>query len=241
MKRMMFFTIALAFFTTMLTNAQTFTITLHETELNCPIGELSSFHIDVTNTSDSELELFLVRRLPNFPDGWITNLCFGTCYPPFLDSIVTNPDFGNTPLAVGETRTVDVDVTPSSEESTTIRIIIGDPRHPLQTEIVNLTANGVVTGIEDEIDNPLEFSLSQNYPNPFNPTTTIKFSIAKKSFTVLSVFNSVGQKIKDLARGEFSAGIYHCEFNAAELPSGVYFYQLKSGNFTETKRMLLLK
>ncbi|NOX18703.1 MAG: T9SS type A sorting domain-containing protein [Chlorobi bacterium] len=242
MKRFLYFSIVSAFLFTTLINAQTFTVTLHETELDCQIDTTTAFHIDVTNTSGSELELFVVRRLPNFPEGWITNLCFGTCYPPHLDSIVTNPDFGNSPLAIDETRTIDVDVTPNSEETTTIRIVIADVRHPLQTEIVSLTANGVVTGIEDEINNPLEFSLSQNYPNPFNPATTIKFSIADdNAFTVLSVYNAVGQKIAVLARGYFSAGVYNYEFNAAELPSGVYFYQLKSGNFTETKRMLLLK
>ncbi len=228
-------------------SAQTFEITLHDTELNCPIGELTSFHIDVTNTSDNELELYVVRRLFNFPDGWITNLCFKTCYPPHLDSIVTNSEFGNTPLAVGETRTIYVDVTASSEETTTIRIIVADVRHPLQTKLVTLTANGVVTGIEDEMNTPLEFSLAQNYPNPFskkaggNPTTTIKFSIPENSNTVLTVFNLLGEKVADLVNNFLAAGTYSVEFKADDLPSGIYLYRLQSGNFTDTKRMLLIK
>ncbi len=241
MKRAIYFSIVLTFFMTVFANAQTFTVTLHETELNCPIGETTAFHIDVTNASDGELELFVVRRLPNFPDGWRNSLCFGTCYPPFQDSIVTNPDFGNTPLAIGETRVLDVDVTPSSEETATIRIVIADVRHPLQTEIINLTANGVVTGVEEETGIPFDFALYQNYPNPFNPATIIKFAISKSSFTVLNVYNSLGQKVAELVNGRLSAGVYSFEFDASGLTSGVYFYQLRSGNYTETKRMLLLK
>jgi hypothetical protein len=96
--------------------------------------------------------------------------------------------------------------------------------------------------IDNEI--PSRFELSQNYPNPFNPTTTIKFSVLAErevANTKLMVYNILGQQVAELLNKPLSAGNYQVEFNATNLPSGVYFYRLQSGNFTETKKMLLMK
>ena len=90
-------------------------------------------------------------------------------------------------------------------------------------------------------DNPTEYSLEQNYPNPFNPTTTIKFSIPRKGFLTIKLYNLVGEEITTLINEEKAAGNYKIEFDATLLPSGVYFYQLRAGDFVGTKKMLLLK
>ncbi|MFC2119770.1 T9SS type A sorting domain-containing protein, partial [Bacteroidota bacterium] len=96
--------------------------------------------------------------------------------------------------------------------------------------------------VEDETPNlPTEFSLAQNYPNPFNPSTTIKFSLPSSSYTTLKVYNALGEEIVVLLDKEFTAGIYEVEWNANGLPSGVYFYQLQTAGYVETKKMLLLK
>ena len=87
---------------------------------------------------------------------------------------------------------------------------------------------------------PTEFSLSQNYPNPFNPTTKISFSISKKSYVTLNIYNTLGSKISELVREEKEAGRYEIDFNALSLPSGVYFYKLSAGNSIQTKKMVLL-
>jgi len=91
-----------------------------------------------------------------------------------------------------------------------------------------------------------EFSLLQNYPNPFNPTTTISFTIpnvvdAKFASTTLKVFDILGREITTIVNDNKTAGTYKIIFNASDLPSGVYFYQLKSNNYLETKKMILMK
>lgn len=100
----------------------------------------------------------------------------------------------------------------------------------------------------DEEPLPNRATLNQNYPNPFNPSTTIRFSVPASSvsnqaseFITLKVFNLLGQEIRTLAQQKLVAGEYTIEFNASDLPSGVYFYRLTSGGFAATKRMMLLK
>ena len=95
---------------------------------------------------------------------------------------------------------------------------------------------------------PILFSLSQNFPNPFNPSTTIKYSIPHTSGNStraqkveLTVYNSLGQKIATLVNKAQAPGNYIVRFNAKNLPSGVYFYRLRAGNFSATKKMILLK
>ncbi len=86
-----------------------------------------------------------------------------------------------------------------------------------------------------------EFSLEQNYPNPFNPTTTIGFGIQNKANVKITVLNSIGEEVAVILNEEKEGGYHQVEFNAAALPSGVYFYQLKAGNFIQTKKMILLR
>ncbi|MEJ2103313.1 MAG: serine hydrolase [Ignavibacteriaceae bacterium] len=88
---------------------------------------------------------------------------------------------------------------------------------------------------------PTDFSLYQNYPNPFNPLTNIEYSLPVKSQVELVVFNSLGQDVKQLVNEVKEAGKYTIEVNASNLPSGVYFYQIRAGSFVETKKMILLK
>lgn len=88
---------------------------------------------------------------------------------------------------------------------------------------------------------PSAYSLDQNYPNPFNPSTKISYSIPVEGFVTLDVYNSIGQKVASLVNETKSAGSYEVSFDAARLSSGIYFYQISSGNFTDTKKMILMK
>jgi hypothetical protein len=87
----------------------------------------------------------------------------------------------------------------------------------------------------------LEFVLEQNFPNPFNPNTTIKYSIPNENHVSLVVYNFLGQEVMKLFDGIKDAGYYQLEFDVTNLPSGIYFYTLSSGNFISTKKMILLK
>ncbi len=107
---------------------------------------------------------------------------------------------------------------------------------------------GTFVGVEEELTTPKEFVLYQNYPNPFNPSTTIKYSIPQQTVgnenfrsVHLIVYDILGRELTTLVNEEKPAGTYEVKWNAADLPSGVYFYQLKVGSFTATKKLLLLK
>lgn len=94
----------------------------------------------------------------------------------------------------------------------------------------------------DESTNlPIKFSLIQNYPNPFNPVTKIKFDLPEESQVNLLVYNSRGQIVATLLNDHLEAGRYTMDFNATQLPSGIYFYRISAGGFTDVKRMILIK
>jgi len=83
--------------------------------------------------------------------------------------------------------------------------------------------------------------LNQNYPNPFNPTTEIAFDLPNKTDVKLSIFNILGQKVATLVDKNMLAGSYTVQWDAGEAATGVYFYKLEADNFTETRKMMLLK
>jgi hypothetical protein len=85
------------------------------------------------------------------------------------------------------------------------------------------------------------YSLSNNYPNPFNPSTKIEFQIPELSFVSLKVYDVLGNEVATLVNEEKTVGNHTVEFNAANLPSGIYFYQINTGDFVQTKKMVLLK
>jgi len=88
---------------------------------------------------------------------------------------------------------------------------------------------------------PDHFALSQNYPNPMNPSTTISFNLPVKSFVSLKVFDMLGREVASIISQELPAGTYARQWNAGKMSSGVYFYRLQAGSFTQTKRLVLLK
>ncbi len=90
-------------------------------------------------------------------------------------------------------------------------------------------------------EKPTEFSLSQNYPNPFNPSTTIRYGLPHKSAVQLVVFNTLGQQVATLVQEEREAGYHDVIFDGAGLSSGVYFYTLTAGSYTQTRKLLLLR
>lgn len=101
---------------------------------------------------------------------------------------------------------------------------------------------GVITSVFNGLTSfPIKFQLFQNYPNPFNPTTDIDFVIPKSTFTTLKIFDVLGREVATLLSGELNAGHHSQSWNATNYSSGVYFYTLRSGNFVETKKLLLQK
>jgi len=96
-----------------------------------------------------------------------------------------------------------------------------------------------IQNISSEI--PKGFLLSQNYPNPFNPVTNLEFGISKLGFVSLKIYNVLGKELATLVNAKLNPGTYKYEFDASELTSGIYFYTLKVNEFSETKKMILIK
>ncbi len=114
--------------------------------------------------------------------------------------------------------------------------------HPEDPSLIILESKVVVLSVE-QISTlaPTNFTLEQNFPNPFNPSSTIRFSLKTEGYVELFITNALGQQVGSLVNGKTAAGTHEVKFNADGLSSGTYFYTLKSGNFIETKKMVLLK
>ena len=121
----------------------------------------------------------------------------------------------------------------------------GSQMDKYQYQLVYAKINGNESGTFVDVQRPekvlFKYRLSQNYPNPFNPSTTISYSIPQRNFVQLIVYDILGREVSSLVNKEQAAGNYKVEFNASYLSSGVYFYRLQSGGFSETKKLILLQ
>lgn len=102
-------------------------------------------------------------------------------------------------------------------------------------------ASLTITGIEGKNEIPTEYSLSQNYPNPFNPFTKIKFGLPKTGLTKIIIYDLLGREIQTLVNKELKTGYHEINIDANNYPSGVYFYRIQSGDFVQTRKMILMK
>ncbi len=113
----------------------------------------------------------------------------------------------------------------------------------VNVDTINFTLDTIsligIKNIGSEV--PKDFVLKQNFPNPFNPSTKIQFAMAKTGFARLSIFNILGQEVQVLVNEELKSGEYEVTFNALKLSSGIYFYRLTTDNFSETRKMVLVK
>ena len=106
----------------------------------------------------------------------------------------------------------------------------------------NYTSVGaVIVNVQSNEKTPTEFAIYQNYPNPFNPTTMITYEIPQRSYVKIKIFDLIGKEIETLVNAEQETGRYELTFNAKDLPSGIYFYQIQTDEFTQTKKMILMK
>lgn len=156
----------------------------------------------------------------------------------FVKSVITdeNQHYSITGLAAG---TYSLNVQRLGYETETRQITLGTVNQDtINFYLDTLNVIGIVN-INSNI--PDNFSLGQNYPNPFNPQTKIKFSIKQTLFAEMKIFDILGREVKTLVNENLKAGEYEVSFTAANLPGGVYFYRLQTADFTETRKMVLIK
>jgi hypothetical protein len=123
----------------------------------------------------------------------------------------------------------------------TIYIVSKDSVQMVAKQVV-LIGNPKTTAVENDNSKKIvAYKLLQNYPNPFNPATTISYEIPKTSFITLKVYDILGRQVKTLVNKEMNSGSYETKFDASSLTSGIYFYSLQAGSFSQSKKMILLK
>jgi photosystem II stability/assembly factor-like uncharacterized protein len=105
------------------------------------------------------------------------------------------------------------------------------------------TTNGIINDIESKksISQPDNFLLMQNYPNPFNPSTTIEYEIPKQSHVTIKIFDLLGREVATLVNDRESAGKYKIKFDGSGLSTGIYLYRMEAGNFSQTRKLILIK
>jgi hypothetical protein len=108
-------------------------------------------------------------------------------------------------------------------------------------QLDDISVGGVTSVEQTDPAIPERFGLSQNYPNPFNPTTTIGFHLPKSSFTTLKIYNALGQEVATLVDKQLSPGTFKSEWDASGMASGMYFARLTAGQYTETRKLMLVK
>jgi len=117
-----------------------------------------------------------------------------------------------------------------------------DPNNDIVLKQGTTTQGVIISGINSGNELPFLYALYQNYPNPFNPVTSINFDLPERNTVTLKIFNVLGEVVAVLVNNESKpVGRYSVEFDAANLPSGVYYYELRAGDYTQTKKMVLVK
>ncbi len=230
--------------------AQDISFIPRQTSITDTMGKEIVFTIDVTNISSIPQTVFLVRSQSNIPANWSSSLCLDFCFPSYIDSVATTPDFGSSPFQPGETREVSLHVYTSSTEpgQGVIQLKAGTFRNPNQTIVVEFTASTFNPSSAEYESIIQDFKLEQNYPNPFsakgestsgvNPGTTISWKSPISSHQSIKLFNSLGQEIETITEGFYEAGNHSLLYKPTkDLPSGIYFYQLRIGNYVTTRKM----
>ncbi len=147
-------------------------------------------------------------------------------------------DDGNTLIGWGATNPSVSEVTPSGQVEYELSLPPGV--YSYRAYLFPVGFAGGEAGVPP-ITAPLQFGLRQNFPNPFNPATTIRFSVAIASHVTLSIYNTLGERVTRLVDGNLRSGEYEVQWNAAGMPSGAYFCQMRAGAFAMTKRLLLIR
>lgn len=117
----------------------------------------------------------------------------------------------------------------------------GRYEHIIERSKYNVSGKNQLLKNNSGSSKPLEYRLEQNYPNPFNPASTINYSVKENGYVRLKVYDIIGNEVAELVNGNLTAGNYSVEFNAGELPSGVYIYSIQVNNFFDSKKMILIK
>jgi hypothetical protein len=249
MKRFLLFIFFYLFFGFNAIQAQTFAWNADTTtKYGTPGGEVV-IHTYLVNNTASQVDLRVMRIVNQLPSTWSSSFCVGglsgICYAPFIDTI---PD--PVTLMASEELELAIDFqTDALPASGVITVKIENMANIAENYTEILTVSTGPNGVEDNSREVTGgFQLYQNFPNPFNPSTNISFEVGlnAKDKTTLRIFNILGQQVRTLVNGNLPSGIYQVAWAGRDdlgnkVPSGIYFYQLRSGSQIKVKKMILLE
>ena len=183
-------------------------------------GEMHDETFNIANVGDGELDFDIDVDQP-----WLEcNPATGTVQPSESQLITVSFDIPDT-ATVGDTWNAEIIVHNNT--------LSGDQTIPVTVDIVSYVRD-IGTGL------PLDYALHQNYPNPFNPSTEIRFDLRESAHVTLAVYNILGQNVMTLVDEPLDAGSHLVSFNGYSLTSGVYFYTINAGSFTDMKKMVMM-
>lgn len=175
-------------------------------------------------------------------DGVSADLVQGYEITPYSQWLLVDPLEGILAPSANLDLTITIDFTIDSLNPDSVyqgNVIINN--NSAATPVIPVTVSPS-TGLDDQIsDLPVQFALRQNYPNPFNPTTEIKFALPEQSDVTIDIFNLLGQKVTTLVDGLLPAGYHQVVWDGSAVASGIYYYKITAGGFTDVKKMTLLK
>lgn len=228
-------------------NSQTFLYNPIELSITSVPGERIGCHAEVKNMMDSKITVHLARLRNDIPLTWTSSFCLNQCYSPFTDE--ADEDI---PASTTFAFIVYFDTDPSAEGNGEVEMRISLKENPLEAYNLVFNATTKITSAADHDAGVGKFELAQNFPNPFsagsfgNPSTTIRFTVAKTAPVSIRVYDLLGREVRTLVHGVKLQGGYIAQWDgkdndAHHVPTGLYLYKMQSGDFTQTRRMLLLK
>jgi len=186
------------------------------------IGQSSTKNLNISNVSINNLTIDSVKLKSK-----VFSLS-GTVFPATISS--------------NDTLTIGVKFTPDSSKTSSDTLFLFNNSNVSPVRVALTGLGNLLSVMRNGDVIPGSFMLAQNYPNPFNPSTTISFSLPKSSNVSLLIYDALGREVTTLLKNEsMSAGNYSTQWNAASSPSGVYFYRITAGDFTQVKKMLMIK
>jgi Secretion system C-terminal sorting domain len=199
----------------------------------------------VRNNTNTTLHIKFHRQLNDIPANWETQMCYDLCYAPFVDTIAPYPlpPYDIAPNQIDTFFYIDFLGEDEGVGHAIVRMFNTDNISEYVEQSFKVQIGDGV-GIHQISSNVEEFRLDQNYPNPFNPSTKIRFSIPKNDFVNLKVYDILGNEVSNLVDNrQLNVGSYEYEFSTAglNLSSGIYYYKLTTSQFTQVRKMMLIK
>ena len=212
------------------------------TEIVVGSDSVGSFYGTIHNTISDTITIAVVRRINSLPEGWTSSICLGElCYNELIDSVTIQLDMGDS-TACGVLIWIN-----EVEGTGTVQLDLFDLQNMDEHIIVDLNIyTGSTVGIDINSVFPKQMVLYPAFPNPFNPVTTLRYNLPEDGMVNITIYDMMGRIVRTLENSKQAAGFKSIQWNATNdvgqtVSAGLYLYTIHSRDFSQTKKMILLK